>query len=164
MLLSELKIGAGREIKFPRAVLSLQNEGPEPVKAMISGANIVQEGGMPQELTGTLNKNLVDLLILPRETVNWDLYELLLAEHPGLPAGFTSLATKQFLNWWFEFSTEVSFRISDEAPWIRSPLFQSKFRWSASKPDLKKVDLFLKPFPHEFGLFGRIEENTNQEV
>ncbi len=140
---SSLKISPGGEIKFPRPVLVIRNVGPNLVKVQISQASIFQEGGMPQEVTEALNKNLIDRLISPGDTLRWDIYDLLLAEHPGVASKVNLFGYKVILNWWFELSVKTDFRLSDGSSPVQTPLFRAKFRWNASKPDLEKVNLSI---------------------
>ena len=142
---SALKIAPRGEIKFPRPVLVIQNVGPDPVKVLISQASIFQEGGMPQEVAEALNKNLIDRFIPPGETVKWDLYDLLMTEHPGVAGKVHLFGYKAVLNWWFELSVKTDYRLSDGSPPVQTPLFRAKFLWNASKPDLEKVDLSINP-------------------
>jgi hypothetical protein len=142
---STLKIAPGGEIKFPRPVLVIQNVGPDPAKVLISHASIFQEGGMPQEVTETLNKKLIDRFIPPEDTLRWDLYDLLIAEHPGVASKVHLFGYKAVLNWWFELSVKTDCRLSDGSLSVQMPLFRAKFRWNASKPALEKVDLSIDP-------------------
>jgi hypothetical protein len=140
-----LKIAAGKEIKFPRPVLVIRNTGPDPVKVLISHASIFEEGGMSQEVTEALNKNLIDRFIPPGDTLRWDLYDLLRVEHPGVASKINLFGYKAVLNWWFELSVKTDYRLSDGSLPFQAPLFRAKFRWNASKPDLEKVDLSIDP-------------------
>jgi hypothetical protein len=142
---SALKIAPGGEIKFPRPVLVIRTVGPDPVKVLISQASIFQEGGLSQEVTEALNKNLIDRFILPGDTLKWDLYNLLMAEHPGVASKVNLFGYKAVLNWWFELSVKTEYRLSDGSPPVQTPLFRAKFRWNASKPDLERVDLSIDP-------------------
>jgi hypothetical protein len=142
---SALKIAPAGEIKFPRAVLSIRNVGPDPVNVLISQADIFQEGGMTQDVTEALNNNLTDRLIPPGDTLSWDLYDLLMAKHPGVASKIHLFGYKAVLNWWFDLSVKAEYRQSDGSLPVQTPLFRAKFRWNASKPDLEKVGLSIEP-------------------
>lgn len=154
---SILKIASGKEIKFPRPALFIQNVGPEPVKILISQASVFQEGGMggvPHEVTQVLNENLGGRFIPPGDRLQWDLYDLLLAEHPGVSSKVHLFGYKAVLNWWFELSAKAEYQLSDGSSPAQAPLFQARFRWNASKPDLEKVDLAIDPFSPTDGKSG----------
>jgi hypothetical protein len=142
---SMLEIAPRGEIKFPRAVLVMRNAGPEPVQVSISQASIFQEGGMPLDVTKALNKNLIGRFIPPGDPLSWDLYDLLMAEHPGVAGKVHLFGYKAVLNWWFELSAQADYQLSDGSLPVPMPLFQAKFRWNAAKPDLEKIDLSINP-------------------
>ncbi len=100
---------------------------------------------MPQEVTEALNKNLIDHFIPRGDTLGWGLYDLLMAEHPGVAGKVHLFGYKAVLNWWFELSVKTDYRLSDGSPPVQTPLFRAKFRWNASKPALERVDLSIDP-------------------
>ena len=101
-------------------------------------------GGVPHEVTQVLNENLGGRFIPPGDRLRWDLYDLLVAEHPGVSSKVHLFGHKAVLNWWFELSAKAEYRLSEGSPPALAPLFRARFRWNASKPDLEKVNLSIE--------------------
>jgi len=100
---------------------------------------------MHQDVTEAMNKNVINRFFPPGETLSWDLYDLLLIEHPGVASKVHLFGYKVVLNWWFELSLEAEYRVPDGPLPSQTSLFHVKFSWKASKPDLEKVDLSIVP-------------------
>lgn len=141
---STLKISPSGEIQFPRAVLAILNTGPDPLNIYISQAGLFQEGGMLQDVTKALNKTLSGRFIPPEDTLQWDLYDLLMTEHPGVSSKVHLFGYKAVLNWRFELDLTVEYRLSAESLPVQTPLYRAKFQWNASKTALGKVALSIE--------------------
>ena len=145
---STLKIAGGREINFTRAILVIRNIGLEPMRDLIPQATLVQEGGLPEDVTEALAKNLGDRPLPSGETLQWDLYDLLVAGHPGVASKVHLFGYKAVLNWWFDVSVQVEYGLSELASPLRTPIFTGRFRWTAEKSSLDRVDLAMESPPH----------------
>jgi hypothetical protein len=72
------------------------------------------------------------------------MYDLLLAEHPGVASKVHLWGYKAILNWWFDLTVWVEYQSSDMATPVRTATSRWKFRWNPAKPPLEDVDLSIE--------------------
>ncbi len=142
--LSKLHVTGGREIPFSRAILSISNAGNTAVFGFVPHATLAQEGGSVQDITEALSRIKTAESIPPGETFNWDMYDLLLAEHPGVASKVHLWGYKAILNWWFDLTVWVEYQSSDMAAPVRTATSRWRFRWNPAKPPLEDVDLSIE--------------------
>jgi hypothetical protein len=141
---SSLKKTGGGEIHFARAVLVMKNTGSETLYGLSPHAALGQEGGVSQEVTETLTRNLPEQTLPPRGTVTWDLFDLLAAGHPGVASKVHLFGYKAVLNWWFDLAVRADYRKREGASPLQTPLFRARFRWNAQPGALDQVDLSIE--------------------
>lgn len=141
---SELRITGGREISFRRAVLTLSNTGLSVVAGLIPHATLAQEGGSVQDVTETLSQSISAASLQPGEIIRWDVYDLLLAAHPGVASKVHLWGYKAILNWWFDVTVWVEYRIAASDTVIHTSIMRWKLRWIMEKPALEEVDLSIE--------------------
>ncbi len=141
---SKLHVTGGREIPFNRAMLSINNAGNTAVVGFVPHATLAQEGGSVQDISGALSRTKTVESLLPGETLEWDMYDLLLAEHPGVASKVHLWGYKAILNWWFDLTVWAEYRTSDMATPVRTVASRWKFRWSPAKPPLEDVYLSIE--------------------
>ena len=141
---SKLHAAGGREIPFRRAILSISNGSNTAVVGFVPHATLAQEGGSVQEITAALSRTKTTESLSPGGTFEWDMYDLLLAEHPGVASKVHLWGYKAILNWWFDLTVWVEYRSSDGATALRTATSRWKFRWSPAKPPLEDVDVYIE--------------------
>ena len=141
---SKLRVTGGREISFNRAILSISNAGKRGVAGFVPHATLAQEGGSVQDITEALTRTKNVMSIPPGETLNWDMYDLLLVEHPGVASKVHLWGYKAILNWWFDLTVWAEYRSSDIATPINTATSRWKFRWNTAKPPSEDVDLSIE--------------------
>lgn len=142
---STLKAAGGREIRFDRAVLVMRNTSGEALVDVSPRVTVVQEGGEPHEMSEALAAGLGESVLPPGGALRWDLYDLLVAGHPGVASKVHLFGYKAILNWWFEFEVGVDYRSEAGSPQEWHSTFRGKFRWNASKDALDQVELSVEP-------------------
>jgi len=141
---SKLHVIGDREIPFNRAMLSISNTSNAAVVGFIPHATLAQEGGSVQDVTEALYRTKTVGSLPPGETLKWDMYDLLLAEHPGVTSKVHLWGHKAILNWWFDLTVWVDYQSSDMANPVRTTTSRWKFRWSPAKPPLEDIDLSIE--------------------
>ena len=134
----------GRQIPFTKGLLSLRNAGSKPVVGLSPQATLAQEGGSVQDATEALTQAMASGSIAPGETLEWDLYDVLLAAHPGIASKVHLFGYKAILNWWFELAVWAEYRLEDEAPSLKTPVYRWKLRWSPAAPPAPEVEFSFK--------------------
>jgi hypothetical protein len=81
---SKLQVSGSREIAFTRAMLSMVNTGREALVGVVPHATFAQERGIVHDATEALSRSKIVESMQPGETVEWDVYDLLLVAHPGV--------------------------------------------------------------------------------
>ncbi len=141
---SKLRVTGGREIPFNRAILSISNAGNKAVAGFVPHATLAQEGGSVQDITQALLRTKNVASIQPGETLSWDMYDLLLAEHPGVASKVHLWGYKAILNWWFDLAVWAEYRSSDITNPINTATSRWKFSWNSAKPPAEDVDLSIE--------------------
>jgi hypothetical protein len=130
----------GKQIPFTKGILSIRNAGSKPVVGLSPQATLAQEGGSVQDATKALAKDLAAGSIAPGETLEWNLYDVLLIAHPGIASKVHLFGYKAVLNWWFELAVWAEYRLEDEAPSLKTPVFRWKLRWSPASPPANAIE------------------------
>jgi hypothetical protein len=132
----------GKQIPFTRGFLSIRNAGPKPVTALTPHATPAQEGGSVQDATEALSKSKSPGTVAPGEAIEWDLYEVLLAAHPGIASKVNLFGYKAVLNWWFELAVWAEYRFAGETASLKTPVLRWRLRWSSAVPPASEVAFF----------------------
>ncbi|MCX5846008.1 MAG: hypothetical protein NTW12_06580 [Deltaproteobacteria bacterium] len=142
---SKLGVTGSKEIPFCRAILSIRNTGDTAVEGFVSHATLAQEGGSVQGVTEALSRSKTVESILPGNAVEWDVYDLLIAGHPGVASKVHLWGYKAILNWWYTLAVWAEYQSSDSATPLQTPVSRWKLRWITAKPTLEEVDLSIEP-------------------
>ena len=141
---SKLRVTGGKEIPFCRAILSIRNTGDTAVEGFVPHATLAQEGGSVQDVTEALSRSKTVASILPGNAVEWDVYDLLLAGHPGVASKVNLWGYKAILNWWYNLAVWAEYQSSDAATPLQPSFSRWKLRWITAKPTLEEVDLSIE--------------------
>lgn len=141
---STLNTAGGKTIHFTRAILVIKNTGLEPVPGFIPQAALTQEGGMAHDITEVLTGGLRELYLSPGATIQWDLFDLLAAGHPGVASKVHLFGYKAVLNWWFDLIVRADYRTREDASPLQTPPFRARFRWNAQPGALDEVALSIE--------------------
>jgi hypothetical protein len=141
---STLEVSGGREIKFPRAILSMVNTGRTAFVGVVPHATFAQERGIVHDATEALSRSKIVESIQPGESVKWDVYDLLLVAHPGVASKVHLWGYKAVLDWWLDFVAWAEYRTPDVAIQQQTPKHQWRLRWSPAKSQADEIDLALE--------------------
>jgi hypothetical protein len=139
---SRLQISKDREISFTRAILSMPDTGG--LTQVIPHATLGQERGSIQDVSAALQKAGSVGSTPPGEMIEWDVYDLLLAAHPGVAGKVHLFGFKAVLNWWFTLDAWAEFHPANGAAPSKTPIYRWKLRWSPSTPALEEINLALE--------------------
>jgi hypothetical protein len=78
------------------------------------------------------------------EKIEGDVYDLLLAAHPGVAGKIHLFGFKAILNWWFTLNAWAEFHPADGTAPLKTPVFHWKFRWSPATPALEEINLAIE--------------------
>jgi hypothetical protein len=134
----------GKEVPFKRGILSVKNAGQAAVSGLVPHATLGQEGGSTQDVSDAFSRSRIPESIKPGESIEWDVYDQLLAAHAGAASKVHMFGYRAVLNWWFELVVWVEYRCPDVAVSLQTPAARWKMRWSAAKPPLDEVDLYIE--------------------
>ena len=143
---SKFRLNGGKEISFRRAILSMCNTGQTALVGLVPHATLAQEGGAGSVHDGTeaLSRAKTVESILPGETVNWDVYSLLLDAHPGVAGKVHLWGYKAILNWWFQLTVWAEYRAAKASTPLNTPISRWKLRWSPLGTSSEDVDLSIE--------------------
>ena len=137
---SKLQVSQDREISFTRAILSVSDTGG--LIQVIPHATLGQERGSIQDVSAALQK--AGSSTPTGEKLEWDVYDLLLAAHPGVAGKVHLFGFKAVLNWWFTLDAWAEFYPADGAAPFKTPVYRWKLRWSPATPALEEINLALE--------------------
>jgi hypothetical protein len=141
---SKLEVSGGREIAFTRAMLSMVNTGHAALVGVVPHATFAQERGIVHDATEALSRLKIVESIQPKETVTWDVYDLLLVVHPGVASKVHLWGYKAVLDWWLDFVAWAEYRTPDVAVPHETPRHKWRLRWSPAKSQADAIDLALE--------------------
>lgn len=141
---SKLEVSGGREIAFTRAVLSMVNTGPAALVSVVPHATFAQERGIVHDAAEAISRARIVESMQPKEKVEWDVYDLLLAAHPGVASKVHLWGYKAVLDWWLDFVAWAEYRSPDVTAPRQTPKHQWRLRWSPAKSQADKIDLTLE--------------------
>ena len=141
---STLRITGGREIPFARAILSLRNAGGVTAAGVVPHATLSEERGLVHDATEALKRATPSDSIPPGGELTWDVYDLLLAAHPGVASKVHLWGYKAALNWWIDFSAWAEYREEGADSPMRTDLFRWRLRWSPVEPTAERVELSIE--------------------
>ena len=139
---SHMRTSDGKEIPFARAMLTLRNICHAEVLSVMLHANIGQEGGTVQDVTGVFPRAAVSS-IPPGGTVSWDVYDQLLPAHPGTASKVHMFGYRAALNWRFDLAAYVEYRHPDSSQTLQTPVSRWTFRWSVINASTGEVGLTI---------------------
>jgi len=142
---STLRVTGGREIPFARAILSLHNAGGSTAVGVVAHATLSEERGLVHDATEALKRAVPADSIPPGGEITWDVYEVLLAAHPGVASKVHLWGYKAALNWWIDFSAWAEFSEQGVASPVRTGIARWKLRWSPAEPSAEKIELSIEP-------------------
>lgn len=141
-LTSQLKASDGRTLVFTRAILAIRNACDQEVVSIHAHAALGQEGGTVQDVTDAFTRS-VPASLSPGEMVTCDVYDTLLPAHPGTASKVHMFGYRAALNWLFDLSVWIEYRISGSSH-ARTPVSRWSLRWSLAEGDAGKVDLSIE--------------------
>jgi hypothetical protein len=141
---STLRVTGGREIPFDRAILLLRNTGETLAAAVVPHATLSEERGLVHDSAETMRRLVPSDSIPPGGELMWDVYELLLASHPGVASKVHLWGFKAALNWWIDLSVWAEYRDEGTAALMRTGVSRWKLRWSPAGPSAEKIDLSME--------------------
>lgn len=141
---STLRVTGGREIPFVRAILSLRNEGGGTASGVVPHATLSEERGLVHDATEALKHAAPADSIPPGGALAWDVYDLLLAAHPGVASKVHLWGYKAALNWWIDFSVWAEYRQEGAASPLRTGISRWRLCWRPAEPSAEKIDLAVE--------------------
>jgi hypothetical protein len=139
---SKLLVSKDREIAFTRAILSMPHTGG--LIQVIPHATLGQERGSIQDVSAALQKAGSSESTPPGKKIEWDVYDLLLAAHPGVAGKVHLFGFKAVLNWWFTLDAWAEVHPTKGAAPYKTPVYRWKLRWSPATPALEEINLALE--------------------
>lgn len=141
---STLRAAGGREIPFVRAILSLRNTGETKAAGVVPHATFSEERGLVHDATEALRRAAAADSIPPGGELQWDVYDLLLAAHPGVASKVHLWGYKAVLNWWIDLSAWAEYREEGAETPFRAGVSRWKLRWSPTEPSSETIDLTIE--------------------
>lgn len=141
---STLRAAGGREIPFVRAILSLRNMSDTKAAGVVPHATFSEERGLVHDATEVLRHTAAADSILPGGELTWDVYDLLLAAHPGVASKVHLWGYKAILNWWIDFSAWVEYREEGAGAPFRTDVSRWKISWKPAEPSSERIDLTIE--------------------
>jgi len=141
---SRLEASGGKVISFTRAMLSMVNTGGVALVDVVPHATFAQERGIVHDATEAISRLKIVKSMQPKETVTWDVYDLLLLAHPGVASKVHLWGYKAVLDWWLDFVAWAEYRTSDVAVSQESARHRWRLRWSPGKSQTDAIDLTME--------------------
>jgi len=143
-VLSTLRVTGAKEIPFVRAILTLHNAGGSAATGVAPHATLSEERGLIHDATEALKRAMPADSIPPGEELTWDLYDLILAAHPGVASKVHLWGYKAALNWWIDFSAWADYREEGAASPARTGISRWKLCWSPAEPSAERIELSIE--------------------
>jgi hypothetical protein len=141
---STLRVTGGREIPFARAILSLRNAGGVTAAAVVPHATLSEERGLVHDATEALKRAVPADSIEPGEELTWDVYDLLLAAHPGVASKVHLWGYKAALNWRIDFSAWAEYMEPGAASPVRTGISRWTLCWRPAGPSAEDIELSIE--------------------
>lgn len=141
---SVLRVTGGREIPFARAILSLRNAGGVTAAAVVPHATLSEERGLVHDATEALKRATPADSIEPGGELTWDVYDLLLAAHPGVASKVHLWGYKAALNWRIDFSAWVEYREPGAASPVRTAISRWTLCWRPAGSSAEDIELSIE--------------------
>ena len=141
---STLRVTGGREIPFVRAILSLNHSGGGTAAGVVAHATLSEERGLVHDATEVLKRLAPADSIPPGGELTWDVYDVLLAAHPGVASKVRLWGYKAALNWRIDFSAWAEYREEGAASPSQSDVFRWKLCWSPAEPSAERIELSIE--------------------
>ncbi len=140
---STLRVAGGREIPFVRAILSLRNTGDAAAAGVVPHATLSEERGLVHDATEILRRAATES-IPPGGELHWDVYDLLLAAHPGVASKVHLWGYKAVLNWWIDFSAWAQYRGEYAETPILTGISRWRLCWNPAGTSVEKIELSME--------------------
>ena len=140
---SSLRTHDGREIPFTRAILTVHNVCDSEVVSVEPHATLGQERGTVQDVTSAFSQT-AHPSIPPGGAANWDVYDLLIAAHPGAASKIHMFGHRAALDWRFDLAVWAEYRPLGSSASVQTPVSRWAFRWSVPNPVTGKVELTIE--------------------
>jgi hypothetical protein len=141
---SKLRVTGGREIPFKRVVLAMRNTGNAAIVRFVPHATLAQEGGSVHDITEALTRATPAEPLPPGGSIEWDVYDLLLAAHPGVGSKVHLWGYKAMLNWWIDLSVWAEYLPSDNIAPLNTQISRWRLRWIPAHATLEEIDLSME--------------------
>ncbi len=139
---STLRVTGGREIPFARPVLVLRNTGDRPATGLAVHATLSEERGLVHDATEVLKGGTPAEALPPGAEIRWDLYEVLLAAHPGVGSKVRLWGHRAVLDWWIDFYAWAAHSAAPGAAEQKAARW--RFRWSPAGAQAEGVVLSIE--------------------
>jgi hypothetical protein len=140
---SLIRASDGRDIPFTRAILTIRNVCSAELINVVPHATLGQEGGTVQDVTSSFSASAPSS-IPPEGSANWDVYDLLLPAHPGTASKVHMFGYRAALNWRFDLSVWVEYRVSSSSEPVQTPISRWSLRWTVVNPATGAVDVAIE--------------------
>ncbi len=140
---SSLRASDGRDVPFARAVLSIKNGCDSDVVDLVPHVSLGQEGGTVQDVSHAVGGSAAPS-IPPGGNVSWDVYDLLLPAHPGTSSKVHMFGYRAALNWRFDLSAWVEYRLTSSSGPVQTTVARWALRWGVSDPSTGAVELSIE--------------------
>jgi len=141
---STLRVTGGREIPFARAILTLRNAGGVTAIGVVPHATFSEERGLVHDATEALKGATATDSIPPGGELTWDVYDLLLAAHPGVASKVHLWGYKAALNWWIDLAAWAEYREAGTASPVRTAISRWRLCWNPSEPSVERIELSIE--------------------
>jgi hypothetical protein len=139
---STLRVTGGREIPFARPVLVLRNTGDRPATGLVAHATLSEERGLAHDATETLGRSVPAAAFPPGAEIRWDLYEVLLAAHPGVGSKVRLWGHRAILGWWIDCCAWAAHSAAHDTAERKAARW--RFRWSPAGAQSEGVELSVE--------------------
>jgi len=138
---SQIRASDGRDIPFTRAILTVGNGSLREVVDLTLHALLGQEGGTVHDVSHAFVGAAGS--IPPGGIVRWDVYDLLIPEHPGTASKVHMFGYRAALNWRFELTVRAEYRLSGSTGPVQTAQASWALRWSITDPSTGAVGLTI---------------------
>ncbi len=140
---SSLRTHDGREISFTRAILTIHNVCDSEAAGVGPHATLGQERGTVQDVSSAFSQT-APLSIPSGGAASWDVYDLLIAAHPGAASKIHMFGYRAALDWRFDLEAWAEYLPLGSPTSVQTPVSRWAFRWSVPDPSTGKVELTIE--------------------
>lgn len=122
----------------------MRNTGNAAILKFTLHATVAQEGGSVHDITDALIRTATAPSLPSGETIEWDVYDLLLAAHPGVASKVHLWGYKAILNWWIDLAVWAEFVSEDDTAPLQTTVSRWKLCWTPAHPPLEDVGVSIE--------------------